>query len=269
MDSANEIILLISLGSGLMLVLALAFVLFFTFSQSKMRKEQLKAQETKIEYQEKLLHSTILTQEKERERIAKDLHDEVGSKLNVIHLYLHQLGKKAPEAKSSIAEMIEVLNDTIHTSRRISHDLLPPTLENFGLEVAIDELVDKLNQTQELSVQLEAQGERPGAEYKLEELNLFRILQELLNNTLKYAKAKHIYISLWQSKEKLTLEYRDDGLGFDTKAIDNQKGLGMKNIESRLQMINGSYELKSAPGQGMQIHMEVKLHVSTAEKTIG
>jgi len=85
----NELLLFVGIGAGIMVLLALSFVIFFLFSQSTLRKEQFKAQQAKLEYQEKLLYSTILTQEEERKRIAKDLHDEVGSKLNVINLYLH------------------------------------------------------------------------------------------------------------------------------------------------------------------------------------
>ena len=258
MESASTLITLIAIGVGLMLLLALAFVVFFSFSQSKLRREQFKTQQAKLEYQEKLLHSTILTQEKERERIAKDLHDEVGSKLNVIHLYLHQLTKKAPDAQKSITEMVEVLNDTIHTSRRISHDLLPPTLENFGLHTAMEELCDHFRQTNQQKIHVEVEGERPEKLDKWVELHLFRILQELMNNSLKYAQADQIHIKLWQSEEKLWLTYRDNGRGFDADAIENQKGLGMKNIQSRLQMIHGSYQLKTAVGEGVQVRIEVE-----------
>lgn len=264
MESSNELIILIIIGIGLMLFLAMAFVLFFSFSQNKLRKEQFKAQEAKLEYQEKLLHSTILTQEKERERIAKDLHDEIGSKLNVVHLYLHQLTRKKNDTgvSESIGEMVEVINDTIHTTRSISHDLLPPTLDKFGLQTAIDELCDRIRQADQQTIYLETEGERPSNMDKLVELNVFRILHELLNNTLKYAQADQIQVKLWQSVEKLVLSYEDNGIGFDADSKENKKGLGMKNIESRLQMIKGSYELKTAPGEGMAIQIVVNLAVS-------
>lgn len=240
-----------------MLLLAMAFVLFFSFSQNKLRKEQLKAQQTKLEYQEKLLHSTLQTQEEERSRIAKDLHDEVGSKLNVMNLFLHQLSKKAPEASGSIAEMKEVLNDTLQTSRRISHDLLPPTLEKFGLTVAIEEVAERLSQSDQLQVEFESSGQRPQPPNNMLEIHLFRVLQELINNTLKYAGASRIYIQLTQSEAETRLLYQDDGVGFDPHSMSSQKGLGMKNIESRLQMIGGHYQLHTAPGQGVKVEVVV------------
>lgn len=260
MESPNELIILISVGIGLMLVLAMAFILFFTFSQGKFREEKLKAQEAKLAHQEQLLHSNILTQEEERERIAKDLHDEVGSKLNVVHLYLHQLTRKAPEASESIREMVSVINDTIDTTRRISHDLLPPTLESFGLPTAVEELCERIEQTSKLEIFVENQGGRPEQVEKLVELNLFRILYELLNNTLKYAEASQVHISITQTESRTSLSYRDNGKGFDANDFENQKGLGMKNIESRLQMIRGIYELKTAPGEGVWVSIQVDLN---------
>ncbi|MEZ4771537.1 MAG: sensor histidine kinase [Bacteroidia bacterium] len=259
MESPNELLLLVAVGVGMMLILAVTFVLFFSFSQNKLRQEQIKAQQTKLEYQEKLLHSTLRTQEEERKRIAKDLHDEVGSKLNVIHLFMHQIAKKAPDVRANIDEVAEVLNDTINTSRRISHDLLPPTLESFGLASAIEEFCDRFRQSHTLSVNFESEGTRPENIPQMTELNLFRILQELLSNTLKYAQASEINIHLIQSPEKLLLEYRDNGRGFDEKAMENQKGLGMKNVESRLQMIGGTWHLQTALGEGVKVRVEVKL----------
>ncbi len=257
MDSPPEIINFILASIGIMLALSLAFVLFFSFSQGKFRKAQLNAQQTKIEYQEKLLHNTILTQEEERKRIAKDLHDEVGSKLNVVHLYLHQLTQKVPEAQSMVSDMLEVLNETISTTRRISHDLLPPTLESFGLQVAVEEIAEWVEQSGKLEVFVESAGQRPTNIDKLIELTLFRILSELINNTLKYADATRIHISLRQYPDKLSVRYQDNGKGFDTNNQHNKKGLGLQNIESRLQMIHGTYQFQSEPLQGMKIQIDV------------
>ncbi|GAB4423813.1 MAG: hypothetical protein OHK0039_40610 [Bacteroidia bacterium] len=259
MQGASEVIAIISAGTGIMLLLALAFVLFFSFSQSKLRNEQLKAQAARLLHQQELLHSNIRTQEQERERIAKDLHDEVGSKLNVVHLYLHQLARRLPDTQETVAELLTVVNDAIGTTRRISHDLLPPTLENFGLHVAIEELIDRLQQTQTLHIAFDTVGERPEKIDKLLEINLFRILSELLGNTLKYAQASEIGIHLRQSPDYLTLRYRDNGQGFDPSDPAHQKGLGMSNIQSRLQMIGGTLDLKSAPGQGARVQIDVKI----------
>lgn len=234
-------------GLGLAL---LAILGFYFWQQRRLREKE-------IIHQKELLSSTILTQEKERQRIAKDLHDSVGSKLSVINLVLHGIGKKAPGVQEDLQEMLGVVGETINTTRRISHDLLPPTLESFGLGTAVKELCDQLSQAQVPELQVEQEGERPDSIDPLVELNLFRVLQELLTNTIKYAKADSVHIRLVHAQDKLILQYEDDGKGFDPGDPNNQKGLGMQNIQSRLQMIGGKMDLQSAPGQGIRVQMEV------------
>ena len=247
----SEITIFLAVGISLMFFLALAFVLFFYFSQGKLRSEQIKAQQTQLELQERLLYSTILTQEAERSRIAKDLHDEIGSKLNVIHLNLHQLQRKAPEIKEQALSLAAVINDTIATTRRISHDLLPPTLENFGLKAALEELCENYKAASGLEVYLEVLEKVPLKDQKLLELNLFRILQELFSNTIKYAGASQIQLKLETSEKQIVLHYRDNGKGFDPALPENNRGLGTQNIKSRLQMIGGQFQLETAKGKGV------------------
>ncbi|MEZ4829847.1 MAG: sensor histidine kinase [Bacteroidia bacterium] len=259
MDSPDQLLILVGTGIGVMLFLALAFVIFFSFSQNKLRSEQIKSQQMELAHQQDLLYSNLVTQEAERKRIARDLHDEIGSKLNVIHLYLNQISYKSPDISREIEPLMEVLNNTIHTSRRISHDLLPPTLENFGLASAVEELCNHLESSATLKVSLEINNRGAGEIEKTTEVHLFRVLQELVSNTLKYASADHITIRLTQNQGILSLEYRDNGKGFDLSDDKNRKGLGMKNIESRLQMINGIYHLQTAIGEGLKFTLEVKI----------
>ena len=251
---AEDVYLILALGIVLMLTLALALVFFFHRSQRRILHEKMRNQTLELEHREKLLHSTIMTQEKERERIAKDLHDEIGSKLNVIHLSLHRLRKSGdPEApvRETIADMAEVLNDTIRTTRRISHDLLPPTLENFGLKEALVELCENLQKTNAIEVFFElCQNEAP-LRNQMVALNLYRVVQELVSNSIKYAEAGRITIRLWLGKESVKLEYADNGKGFDPSEDRHRKGLGLQSIESRMKMIEARFELKAAPGKGV------------------
>jgi len=257
---ANEIILIISIGIGFMLLLAFAFILFFNFSQKKLQDEKLKMQQLQIEQQQKLLYSNILTQEEERKRIAKDLHDEVGSKLNVLFLNLHRLKKLTPpqsmDSEEVVQELFGVINDTINTTRRISHDLLPPTLENFGLKEAIKELCESYQKTEsvDLVYHLSELATRPVD--KMVDLNLFRILQELIKNSITHGEAKQIIINLRLSSNDITIEYSDNGKGFDLNDPLHQNGLGMQNIESRLRMIKGKYDIESEIGKGVKIKIE-------------
>lgn len=248
------------IGILIMLALALAFVMFFNFSQKKLLKEQMRSQKLAFDHQEQLLHSTILTQEKERKRIARELHDEIGSKLNVILLNTHRLKKyhnEANELEEISSEIKSVIHTTIDTTRRISHDLLPPTLEGFGLVEAIKELRDSFVKTGSVDIEFDLIENEHKINDSLIELNLFRVLQEMINNSIKHGKASEINIQIWVNKDKIKLKYGDNGKGFDMSDQNLRKGLGLKNIESRLNMIQSTFYYDTSPGNGFNIEIEL------------
>ena len=237
------------------ILFAMAFMLIDVFIKNKERQAQLNEQQTKLVENERLLKHTILIQEAEKERIAKDLHNKVGSKLNILHLYLHRLTKKGPNRNIDIIK--EVLNETIDTSSRMSQQLLPSALEYFGLVSAIDELCDQFQQTNQIAVYFESDDKNTLEISKLVTVQIFRIVQELMNNTLKYPQTNQIRISLWQNGEKLLLFYKDNGYSFDLSSLEKEGAIWIKSIESRLQMINGTSHLKTAIGEGIEIRIEV------------
>jgi signal transduction histidine kinase len=256
-----------TVGIGVMLLFAVSFVLFFLLSQRKLHQEQQKIQEQNLLHQEQLLYSTIQTQEEERKRIAKDLHDDIGSKLNVIHLGLHRLQKHTvenPEHALTIKEVSEVLQDTIGATRRIAHDLLPPTLENFGLKEAIRELCDKYSRTGAVNAHFEVfrQSERPCD--KKAEVNLFRVIQELTSNSIRHGKAENILISMWITDTEIRIEFTDDGLGFDPDLVPQGKGLGTQSMLSRLKMIGASMYYDTAPNAGYKAFIQYPFLSSAA-----
>lgn len=247
------------IGILIMLALAMAFVLYANHSQKKLLTEQMRNQKLAYQHQEELLQSTILTQEEERKRIARELHDEIGSKLNIIFLNIHRLRKfsKGEEEMDGIMNEVDTLiNTTIDTTRRISHDLLPPTLEDFGLVEAIKELQHNIQQTGNIDLQFDLIEHQQVITDQLIELNLFRVLQELINNSIKHGKATSILIQLWINA-KIKLEYKENGQGFDLNTISEKKGLGMKNIESRLHMMDAQYQYDSSSGEGFKMTIEL------------
>jgi len=256
--STNNVYLMMAIGILAMLGLALTLVMFFFKSQKKLLQKQMQAQQMKMEHQKELMFATFEVQEEERERIARDLHDEVGAKLSVLFLNLHQLGKGDTEqstAKEVIKDMHDLVNNTIATTRRISHDLMPPTLENFGLSVALSELCESIDKGGKVKVDIEVEEEEALVHNKIADLHLFRVVQELINNSLKHAEADTISIKLWTGSSELRLEYKDNGKGFDMNAAAHKKGLGMKNLENRLNMIGADFELNTAPGEGMKVNI--------------
>lgn len=235
-------------------------ILFFYFSRKKIIQIEVDKKNLEIEHQKELLNSVIITQEEERKRIAQDLHDDISSKLNVVSLNSHLL--KTPNLNET--ELLEITNNIIdltqkalENSRRIAHDLFPPVLEKFGLQAGIEELVEEFNSTKKVKVIFENTidfGEFGDQNH----LHIFRILQELLNNSLRHGKATKISIHFSNLGDEKKCTYIDNGIGFDSSDLENKKGLGMQNIESRINFIGGIYSIKSAPNEGVKIIFNFK-----------
>ncbi|MEQ6124918.1 ATP-binding protein [Pseudotenacibaculum sp. MALMAid0570] len=137
-------------------------------------------------------------------------------------------------------------------ARKIAHDLLPPILEKFGLESAIEELVDEYNMSKKVNIK--SNIEYPKGELdKTQELHVFRVFQELINNSVRHGKSKNIALDFVKNKEDISIDYKDDGVGFSQEIIDQKKGLGMKNIESRVELLNGELIIQSAIDEGIKV----------------
>lgn len=256
----DNFIILIVIGILIMLAFAMAFILYVNYSQKKILKEQMRIQKLDFKHQEELLHATILTQEKERNRIARDLHDEIGSKLNVIFLNICRLkkyGEKEEEIGVITDEVETVIHTTINSIRFISHELLPPTLEEFGLVETIRELQHSYNKAGEIQVDFTTSENTQTIDNSLIELNLFRVIQELINNSIKHGKATEIDMHLSAEETGIQLDYQDNGTGFDSTDKSYKKGLGMKNIESRLRIINATYTLNSSVEKGTNVVIDI------------
>lgn len=247
-NSINFIYLIGTLG---MVLLATSIFFFFVTYQKKMLKKQLELNETRAKQQEEILRNTITAQEKERKRIAQDLHDEVGAMLSVVKLNVGRIEKKSEEeiAKKLAAETKTYLDEVITQVRRISRSLLPPSLEKLGLFFALEELANWVNKSDQLKIICWKSGEQFRFETK-KELAIFRIIQELLNNAIKHAEATNIYINArFSPNHNLMISVTDNGKGFEL----NEKmatGLGLKNLESRTQIMNAKFKIKSIPRKG-------------------
>ncbi len=248
----NQVITIVIIGVILLLLMGVSLLLFFFFSRKKIIEKELEKKSAEIVHQKELIHSTILTQESERSRIAQDLHDDISSKLNVIHLNSNLLldGDLTADEYSEVNKsIIDITNRTLQSARKIAHDLLPPILEKFGFQTAIEELVDDFNTTKKIVISYKLKYPKHHLN-KTQELHLFRILQELINNSIRHGKAKNINLVIKIDDSKLHFKYSDDGIGFDIKRAHLQKGLGMKNIESRVELLNGTLKINSQIKKG-------------------
>ncbi|MDH5599482.1 MAG: sensor histidine kinase, partial [Cyclobacteriaceae bacterium] len=205
-------------------------------------------------YQEELLKASIRSQENERERIARDLHDEVGVMLSTIKLNV-DLGLKISNLEQDKVESVRsslkgLIESSIKSVRRISHGLLPPVLDHFGLVAAVEELVNDLNSSP-IKFALEYSKDEIIRFEKTVELGLFRIVQEAVNNAVKHSGANSINISMKSDSDKLTIQIIDDGKGFLQNKESN--GLGLKNMESRSRVIGASFNFLSEANIGTTI----------------
>ena len=237
------------------LLMAGVLILFFYFSRKKIIQKEIEKKNLEINHQKELLRSVILTQEAERKRIAQDLHDDISSKLNVVSLNTHLL--KTPnlsddEIQEITDNITELTQKALENSRRIAHDLLPPVLEKFGLNAGIEELIVEVTSSKVVKVNYENKTTFDIIDND-KHLHVFRILEELMNNSLRHGKASLISIVFEKKNEKNWCFYTDDGIGFEMKNNENQKGLGMKNIESRIAFLNGNITLESSVNKGISV----------------
>ena len=262
MSEKFDIISLILIAVSLLLVMAIVLVTFFFFSRRKVITAELEKANLEISFQKEMLQATILTQENERKRIAQDLHDAISSKLNIVALNTNVLleGDVAPEeANDMLGTILQISNTTLESSRQIAHDLLPPVLQKFGLYAAVEELKNDYNRATSGLIDLNGQYTEGSLDSK-EQLHLFRIVQELVNNSLKHGEASKITIEL--NSEPVSLNYTDNGKGFENTASQGKPGLGMKNIESRVELLNAESNFQSEAGNGIRFSLNnIKNHV--------
>ena len=240
---SDQFLIIFSIATVGMLVLAGSIVMFIVFYQKRMIQEQLKRQTLEFEYQQKMMQTELESQETERRRLAADLHDSIGGMLSTIRVGIATIARSLPDPQS-INETKKMLDDTISSVRRISRDLMPSTLEKFGFIHAIKELCERFQATSGITIQFFEEGEYSELD-KQRELMLFRIVQELLNNAVKHAEASVIKVTT-KINHQIFVSVEDDGKGFDAEAQMNDKqsgkGLGLYNMANRARLAGGKLE---------------------------
>jgi two-component system NarL family sensor kinase len=244
-------------GSILIFIISCFFIILYYYFSRKIIISKLQQNHLTLEHQKELLKNEIAVIEKERKRIARDLHDEIGANMAYIGINLAQLAKECPNIESFNEKFIVCqtqLNQAITDVRRISHDLLPPILEMFGLIPAIQEFINNLNTSFEIDFTYDETFNQLNQETALQ---LYRVLLELISNTIKHSGGDKITIHLIDHSAKRKISYSDNGLGFDFCEKKNSKGLGLKNIISRLESIDAKYSCNTASGNGFQLDIEI------------
>lgn len=230
-------------GVGGILVLLLG-VTFWTGKERQKRKEQ-EIKHLKTQQEVVRLESLVAGEEKERIRLAQDLHDGINGDLSVIKFKIDGVDKKQMSGTTTegLNQAMNMLDNAINQVRRISHNLAPPSLQNFNLDEAIKQYASKMQTVHGVEIDFQTFGEIPNFSAD-EETALYRIVQELLNNIIKHAEAKETLIQLNHTEEHTELVIEDDGKGFDTKISKN--GIGLQNIASRVAFLKGDLHIESS-----------------------
>lgn len=244
--------------AAVVFLITLGVLLLNQHFKKRLYQQQAEKETLKTLHQSELLRASVKIQEDERRRIARDLHDELGAALSMTRMHLVQTEQQLPEHSERLQNVRSMIEQAMASLRRISYELTPPQLENFGLLKTLESTAGSINRIGNL--QVDVSGPAVFVRSTLAtELTLFRVCLELINNTLRHANAQNAWIVLDTTGQKLNVHYRDDGKGFipDT----GKKGIGLKSMETRIQSLNGKFDMLSAPGKGIEVHIEVPEYI--------
>lgn len=233
---------------GLVIIVGL-LVIIFLLARGRFRRKQLIAEKEKeLAVREAFIDATIRSQENERKRFAQDLHDGMGQLISSLRLMVNQLDQNTSvEEKLAIAERSERILNDMHTEiRSIAFNLMPQTLIQHGLLPALQEMAMRITQTGKITVSVSGY-DIPERLNEVHEISLYRIIQEWINNVIKYAGASKIEVQLIGHEEEINITIEDNGAGFNPHALTLGKGNGWKNIQSRVNLVKGEVEVDSSP----------------------
>lgn len=229
-------------------VAIIAVLVIFLLVRSRNKKAQkLLMQQKELEIKEVYINAALESQETERKRFAQDLHDGFGQLISALRLTISRINGKEGQldARMSMIEKSEEILQEMHREiRNIAFNLMPTTLIQYGLKEGIREFAQRINQTGKVNISIDVFG-LEGRMSELQEVSMYRVIQEWVNNVIKYANPEKISIQIVRHEEELSLIIEDDGKGFNTQVLNHSKGNGWRNIQSRLKRINANWEIDS------------------------
>jgi two-component system NarL family sensor kinase len=252
--------------NGIIAAILVTGLLLFLLTRSQYKRRRLRQQaelDAELNRQKELrIKSVLEAEEKERRRIAQDLHDGVGQILSAARLNLSSLSSRLrldnPPERDALKNAMDLLDDSVKEVRAVSHNMMPNTLLKLGLVSAVREFITKIQNMPDLRVSLEIVGMTDRLEPETESI-LYRVIQEVVANIIKHARATELSLQLIRHEKELTILIEDNGVGFDTNRINDFEGIGLKNIVSRVEFLNGTVHFDSTPGRGTSVVIEIAL----------
>jgi two-component system NarL family sensor kinase len=224
---------------------------FFAISIVRQQKRNLALQKANI-------LAEISTMEKERSRIAADLHDELGPVLSVIKFQVDYAVLSEQVERKELGKASEQLDEMIERMREIANNLMPSALQRKGLIIALEEYISKVEGTGKLRIELEYPEQLELAEHKA--IHVYRTIQEVIHNCVKHAKADKMYIRLERKNGYLTILCKDNGIGFDYPKLSKEsEGIGLSSLKNRTEIMGGSLVVESRPGKGSAFLFEIPI----------
>lgn len=250
---------------GVLFLIAVGVVLLTQQFRKNLYREQLEQEAMKSRHQTDMLRSSILVQEEERKRIARDMHDDLGAVLSITRMHLLQTERKYGALDSELMKDLEnirhLTENSIENMRRISHELMPPQLEKFGVLQTLENTCAQLTTAGKISAVFESEYNL-SLEDELVSLTLYRVCMELINNTIKHAEATQLELRISCRDQQVIVAFADNGKGLPPEG--NIQGAGLKNIRSRLSFLGGAF-IPDPEARGFRALIRIPLHVETSE----
>jgi len=218
----------------------------------------IRQQRKNLIFQKEKIQAEITTLENERRRIASDLHDDLGPLLSAVKLQINSVEVPDIEDKELIERSGLYIDNILARIREISNNLMPQALARKGLVIALQEFIDNLTLGHPFDIQFVSTGDIALKDDK--EIHLYRIILEIIHNALKHSQASNLNVLLRSENNRLRVDIADNGSGFEYHTINKTgAGLGLKNIESRVEMLRGELYVETQPGEGTKYRIEIPL----------
>lgn len=239
-------------------------ILIYRNYQHRQKLQKAKIDELETEKQLTATEAVLKGEEQERTRLAKDLHDGLGGMLSGIKFSLNNMRENlimTPENVHAFERSIDMLDSSIKEMRRVAHNMMPEILVKYGLDAALREYCDEMDRSGVLHINYQSVGMQQAELAQTTSVTVYRIVQELLNNTIKHANAKNVLVQLHQSapEKLLAVTVEDDGKGFDANLLKQADGMGWANIKNRVEFLKGKIDLQSSPGKGTSVMIEINI----------
>lgn len=241
--------------------LLIGFLLYRNYKH-RQRLQQQRINELETEKQLAATEAVLKGEELERTRLAKDLHDGLGGMLSGIKYSLNTMKGNlimTPDNAQAFERSIDMLDSSIQEMRRVAHNMMPEALVKFGLDTALSDFCSNINLSGALKISYQSIGLKEATIEQTTAITIYRIVQELINNTMKHAAAKHAIVQVTKTDGHLSVTVEDDGKGFDASILQASKGIGWSSIQNRVAFLQGKVDVDSTPNKGTSVFIEINV----------